>query len=80
VPIKTITRLELANIRVKYIEHLKRANWMDGINHGLNWLKILKIDKIPPTTIIVAPVIPYKNARCKTNIIPQLKVIHIKFR
>jgi len=41
---KTKARLELANIRIMYIEKHHNENQLaiDKINHGLSWLKILK--------------------------------------
>ncbi|MGZ7108849.1 MAG: hypothetical protein ACXVHW_07765 [Methanobacterium sp.] len=60
---KTISRLELANIRVKYTENLYKGQFaMDRINHGLSWLNIL-ITEIKNTTnnLELQAMIPYKK-------------------
>jgi hypothetical protein len=61
---KTKARLELANLRIMFIENHydKDQLTIDKINHGLNWLKILKI-KIKNTTKNheLETMIPYKK-------------------
>jgi hypothetical protein len=60
---KTISRLELANIRVKYTEHPDKGQLtMDRIKHGINWLKILKIEiKNTTNNHELQAMIPYKK-------------------
>jgi hypothetical protein len=61
---KTKARLELANIRVKLTEHPDEKSQLpiDRINHGLNWLKILKKEiKNTKNNHELQTVIPYKK-------------------